>query len=107
VSLDFSLYAVRRTEVFDTNITHNLGAMASEAGIYDCLWRAPENGFVKADQMIPLLTRAVEEMKADPERFKKFDSPNGWGLYKHFLPWVEKILAACIENPDAEIHTSR
>ena len=44
-------------------------------------------------------------MKNDPERFKVFDSPNGWGLYVHLVPWIEKYLAACIEHPLAKIHT--
>ena len=46
-------------------------------------------------------------MKARPEHYKKFDSEYGWGLYIHFLPWVEKYLEACKNYPDAEISVSR
>lgn len=45
-------------------------------------------------------------MKKEPERFKKFGSPNGWGTYEHFLPWVESYLKACEEYPDATIEVS-
>ena len=107
MSLDFSLYAVRRTEVFDTNFTHNAVKMAAAAGIYDCLWRAPENNFTHAHQITETLRLGIEQMKADPEKFRALEAENGWGTFRQFLPWVEKIHAACVENPDAEIETSR
>ena len=106
MSLDFSLHAVRSTEVYSGNITHNLGAMANKAGIYKCLWRPEENGFKKAEQIIPILKTGIEKLKKSPAKYKKYDSPNGWGLYEHFVPFVEEILKACEENPDAEIRSS-
>lgn len=93
--------------LFDANITHNLGKMAGEAGIYEHLWRPDEIGITKAAQLVEPIRAGLELMKSDPERFKKFDSPNGWGLYIHFVPWIEKYLAACEEHPDAEIEVSR
>ena len=32
---------------------------------------------------------------------------NGWGMYEHFVPFVEKYLEACKEYPDAVIEVSR
>jgi hypothetical protein len=92
---------------FDQNITHNLTAMADEAGVYQAVWRPEEVGITHARQLVEPLRKAVTAMRADPERFKKHDSPNGWGLYKHFLPWLEKYLAACEEYPDARVRASR
>ena len=46
-------------------------------------------------------------MKSDPERFEQFNSPNGWGLYEHFIPWIERYLEACEANPDATVSVSR
>lgn len=37
MSLDVSLMEVKPTEVFWSNITHNLGKMAKAAGIYEAL----------------------------------------------------------------------
>lgn len=99
--------AERRPELYEANITHNLGAMAREAGIYETVWRPEEVGVTKARQLIEPLTKAVEEMRADPQRFKAHNSPNGWGLYEHFLPWLERYLAACREHPDADVSVSR
>lgn len=48
MSLDVYLTATRPTEVCALNITHNLGRMAKEAGIYQHLWRPEEIGVTKA-----------------------------------------------------------
>ena len=106
MSLDFYLTRIQPTEVFSANITHNLTEMAREAGIYYALWRPGEKGYTKAEQIIPILRDGLEKMKRDPDFFKKFDSPNGWGLYIHFVPFVESVLAACEEYPDADIAVS-
>jgi hypothetical protein len=46
-------------------------------------------------------------MKSYPARFEKHNSPNGWGLYKHFLPFVEEYLSACEAHPDADVRAAR
>lgn len=107
MSLDVYLTAVRPTTVYDSNITHNLGAMAHEAGIYKHLWRPEELGITKAAQLIEPLTAGLALMKADPARFKQHDAANGWGVYAQFVPWIEQYLAACVENPDADVRVSR
>jgi hypothetical protein len=93
--------------VFDANITHNLGKMASEAGIYKACWRPEEIEATQAKDIINALEKGYENMKLNPEYYKQFDSPNGWGIYEHFLPWVEKYLKACKEYPDAYIEVDR
>lgn len=109
MSLDFYLSQVqtKEVEVFDANITHNLTEMADKAGIYDALWRPDEHGYTKAGQIVPILREGLAKLKADPGYYKLFDSPNGWGRYIHFVPFVEKVLAACEEYPDADIRVSR
>lgn len=103
MSLDVYLTAVRPKEVYSSNITHNLGAMAKEAGIYMHLWRPEEIGITKAEQLIAPLTEGLAKLKADPAHYSTFNAPNKWGLYEHFVPFVEQYLAACVENPDAEV----
>jgi len=93
--------------LFEANITHNLIIMASEAGIYKHLWRPEELGITKAKELIEPLRHGLELMRSDRARFEAFDSPNGWGLYVNFLPWIEKYLKACEEYPDATIRVSR
>lgn len=109
MSLDVSLTVppTKPEEVFSANITHNLADMAMAAGIYMHLWRPDEIGITKAWKLIEPLKAGLEKMKADPERFKKFNPPNGWGTYDNFLPWVERYLAACIATPHANVSVYR
>src|SRR5687768_13133581 len=84
-------------ELYWANITHNLGAMADAAGIFNCLWRPEEEGIFTAHQLILPLSEALEKLKKSPEYYKKFNAANGWGLYDNFVPWIEKLLVACRE----------
>ena len=94
-------------ELYQANITHNLGKMAGEAGIYQHLWRPEEINITKASELIEPLTTGLVLLKSDEKRFMKFNSPNGWGMYEHFVPFVEEYLNACKEFPDATISISR
>lgn len=94
-------------EVFSANITHNLNKMADAAGIYQACWRPEEVGIAKAGELIPLLENGIKQLRERPEYFQQYDSANGWGLYVHFLPWLENYLAACKEYPDATIRVRR
>jgi hypothetical protein len=125
VSLDVYLYGPERTEecrcdtcdhehtrtvrqtLYSANITHNLNRMAEEAGIYKVLWRPDEIGATRAVDIIASLRAGLTLLESDPRRFEAFNAPNGWGLYEHFVPFVEKYLAACCEHPLATIRVSR
>ena len=100
-------YTEDSEQVYWANITHNLNKMAGEAGIYEALWRPEEIGKTKASEIVELLEKGLAALKARPEHFEKFNSPNGWGMYEHFVPFVEKYLEACKEYPDAIIEVSR
>ena len=93
--------------VYDVNITHNLGKMAGEAGIYQALWRPEEINKEKAEDIIELLEVGLADLKERPEHFKQFNSSNGWGMYEHFVPFVEKYLNACKEYPKRLIEISK
>ena len=120
MSLDVSLYRklylsydegktyVEKEEcVYDANITYNLGEMADKAGIYYALWRPEEIGKTKASEIVELLEKGLTDLKSRPEYFEQFNSPNGCGMYEHFVPFVEKYLEACKEYPETDIYVSR
>ena len=107
MSLDVTLIETRPCEVFEDNITHNLGEMALRAGIYEVCWRPEEIGITKAKDIIHILEKGLADLKSRPEYFRQFDSPNGWGLYDNFVPWVERYLEACKNHPEATIEVSR
>lgn len=99
--------ATEREIFFEANITHNLNAMAGEAGIYQHLWRPEEIGITKAKQLIEPLRTGLQLMRSDPTRFLAFNASNGWGTYDQFLPWIQQYLDACEEYPEANVSASR
>ena len=107
MSLDFCLINEEGDEVFSANITHNLGNMAQEAGIYMLLWRPEELGLTRAQEIAPELFRGYVNLVLLPEHYKQFNSPNGWGMYENFVKFVNKCLTACDEYPTAFIEVSR
>lgn len=100
-------YTKNNEKIYCANITHNLNEMATKAGIYEALWRPEEIGATKAEDIIKLLESGLEKLKADPDYFKQFNSPNGWGMYENFVPFVEKYLWVCKQHPNAVIEVSR
>ena len=81
--------------------------MANAAGIYEACWRPEEIGVTKAAQLIPLLREGLTRLLSHREHFEQFDAKNGWGTYKHFVPWVQQYLCACEEYPEADVSVSR
>jgi hypothetical protein len=96
-----------RDEYYWRNITHNLNEMASEAGIYEALWRPDEIGITKAAQLIEPLKAGLDNLESDPERFQNLNPSNGWGSYEGLVSFVRDYLQACEETPDAEVYVSR
>jgi hypothetical protein len=112
--------------VYSSNITHNLNKMAEAAGIYEALWRPyrkckgfkeggtyekeyafEKNQTIYAKSLIKDLEAGLKKLKEDPEKYKKYNSPNGWGLYENFVPFVESYLEACKKYPKAIVTTWR
>jgi hypothetical protein len=93
--------------LYGANITHNLGKMANEAGLYNALWRPDEIGITTASQLVPILQNGLQILHESPKRFIAFNPENGWGCYSGFLRFVEKYLEACKEFPEATVEVSR
>jgi hypothetical protein len=124
---DNSDYEVPTEEIYSANITHNLGEMADEAGLYEALWRpyrlkegynVPEDDYeverefesncvIQAKEIIPILEKGLKELVSHPEKYKKFNPSNGWGSYESLIKFTKAYLLACIANPEAEIETDR
>lgn len=132
MSLDFDLCNAGAT-VYSNNITHNLGAMADAAGIYVALWRTEffgkpdaldesrrlrdagdwtrlrelegeaEKHPPRAGDLIETLRAGLADLRSRPEHFETF-APYG---YSHFVWFVDDVLRACIEHPDAFAMSSR
>jgi hypothetical protein len=125
MSLDIDLYFEIQTGniqneyvVFSTNITHNLNRMADKASMYKALWyltKAEDDFYPRVDRDISItlakelliyLEHGLNQLKTYPEFFKQFSASNGWGTYEQFIPWIEKLIEACKQYPDALLRVS-
>lgn len=107
MSLDVTLLETKPVAVYEGNITHNLAAMADDAGLYLFLWRPEEVCIKYARELIPHLEEGLALLKSQPTRFKKFNPSNLWGDYEYLVKFVEQYLEACREHPDAEVEVDR
>jgi len=106
MSLDVYLEDETGEDFYSRNITHNLTTMAEAAGIYYCLWRPEDCDIIYARQLIEPLEKGVALLATQKARFEKFNAPNGWGLWEHFLPFCADYLQACRDHPDALVRVS-
>ena len=126
VSYDMETFTPENEELFWANITHNLGKMAEAAGIYEALWRPyrlhkdykhfdiyeDEFAFeqsitIYASDIVDIIEKGYKKLKSKPEYYSKYNSPNGWGMYENFVPWVEKYLEALKLYPDSKVIVDR
>ena len=102
---------IPRRRLYNANITHNLNEMAARAGIYTALWRPEElidgQPEITASVLVRFLESGLADMRARPEVYKEYNAKNGWGTYDDFVPWIEKLITACKQYPDAIVEASR
>lgn len=53
------------------------------------------------------LRAGLKVLEDDPDRFKEFDAPNGWGVYENLVNFTRAYLKACEDWPEAEVSVSR
>ena len=83
--------------------------MAMAAGIYNIIWR-PEEVFgdnVQCRQLVAPLRVGIGLLVSEPDRYKQFDPPNGWGDYDGFMEFLKELLWICICHPNAYVHACR
>jgi len=106
MNLDFGLYYDEDDNVFAANITHNLGRMAKECGVYLALWRPEELLATHARHITDILEAGLARLEdGGALSYVEFSPKNGWGDYGSFVDFVRKVLDACKNNPNAKIHT--
>ena len=89
------------------NVTHNLSKMAEAVGLDKVLWYPEEIGITSASQMIVPLEKAIKELETNPDKYKTYNPPNGWGNFDIFVSFCRSVLRTCKENPDAVIEAGR
>lgn len=83
------------------NITWNVGKMIRESTGLE--WKNEENNGLCKD-VIPHIAHAYRELSKYPERYKKYESPNGWGTIegcrRFFMTIMDDWDDFCEEYPD-------
>ncbi len=52
---------------------------------------------------IPLLKKAIKELEDNPEHYKQYNPPNGWGNYEGAINFLKNILSDCEKIPYGRI----
>jgi hypothetical protein len=109
MSLDIDLTEMKEVSVWRSNITHNLGAMAEKAGVYKYIWHPEElfDEIASAGDLIPHLKKGLAELLRDPELYKQYNPPNGWGSYDYLVKFLVEYTDACRLHPLAKIVADR
>lgn len=87
---------------YDWNYTSNCAPMWREAGA-----DLAEFDGKLAGECEPILAAALVVLRAEPERFRAMNSPNGWGTYDRLLPKLEQLRAIFADNPKATVKVWR
>lgn len=94
--------------VFESYITHNLGAMAKEVNLYLPIWRPEEIDVRLAEDVTPYLEVGIKRMMDESERLvRDFNPKNNWGSFHGFFIFVRDYLDACKKYPYSLIDVSR
>lgn len=89
-------------EVWWRNHTSNTASMWVAAGCDLALYHGKT-----ATELAEAIEVAVANMKAEPGRYREYNSPNGWGTYSTTLLFLSEIHKACVENPKTTVRVSR
>lgn len=84
------------------NYTSNCGPMWRAAGA-----DLAEFSGKSAGECIPVLEAAIDEMRANPSKYRAMDPPNGWGGYDTLVPSLEGLLEIFRYAPKATVHVWR
>jgi hypothetical protein len=86
------------------NITHNVAPMWRAAGVYKSLYRSEGK---RAGELVETLEKGIEDMTANPDKYKALNPANGWGNYEGALDFLREFAKACKDNPLGIVGLSR
>ena len=83
---------------FDWNYTYNVSRMWYE--VFPKANKMVDIDGLTCEASLPVLQHFRDTLKADPERFKALNPPNGWGCYESFVEAIEKLIGAAKKYPN-------
>jgi len=83
-------------EVFEENVTYNLGPM-----FYHALGRGlKEFDCAPAVEACGVIRQGTRDMEDRPDFYKAMNPSNGWGTYENALAFLRELGDACSANPE-------
>jgi hypothetical protein len=81
------------------NLTYNLSPMLHAAGMP--AWK----DFIgmRAGDAGPIWQSVVDVLRADPDKYRAMNPPNGWGTYEGAVEVIAALAAACSRYPNATV----
>jgi hypothetical protein len=79
------------------NLTFNLSKMMTAANVHPDILKGKTG-----KEIIPILRKAWSELIKDPDKFKRYNPPNGWGSYEGLLTWLKETVETAEEHLDAK-----
>ena len=86
----------------DWNYTGNCARMWEAAGA-----NLAEFDGKLADECLPVLQAAIDELRANPGYYTAMNPPNGWGSYDSLVPTLEALAATFALHPLAKVRVTR
>lgn len=92
--------------VWDGNLTYNLGPMLDLAGPHWGRISRESEGW-KAVLLLDDVRTLISELRTEPEKYRALNPSNGWGTYEKALKFLDGLLRAIESAPNAEIQLSK
>ena len=86
---------VEYPEMFDRNLTYNVKVMLNRAGIHPWVL----DGLTVKD-VRPVIENAYMVMFDNPDYFRRFEAPNGWGTYESTMSVITDLNDYLATAPD-------
>lgn len=84
------------------NYTSNCGRMWRTAGADLAEFHGKPAG-----ECFPILVAAIQELKANPDKYRAMNPENGWGSYGGLLPALQELAVAFEHHPKAIVQVWR
>jgi len=83
------------------SITYNISPMYCKA--FNGNWKDIVNYKLCKDAQ-PLINKAIDNMEANPEDYKKLEPENKWGTYEQALSFLKELEDECKDYPNMRIN---
>jgi len=90
--------------VYSTKLSRNLSEIATEVGLYRCIWKPGAVGIRTAKELIKPITVGLDKLKENKQHYSENEKLRE--AYTQFIPFLESYLRACKLFPKSFVDVS-